>query len=170
MHLTIKQLYHQGSVWQTRNIAAIGEALNGEISWTVTARRHVDHALLLPVHVNYTFPLWWFQTLSLFSGCRSHQPVCGENGRDYRDECEAQRAGVRVKCNYECYHCRSTRWSRRRPYDSVMISAADDVPDGKEHNKRADDDVSDEKEHKSRSKESKKERKSKKSRSKKSPK
>ena len=96
--------------------------------------------------------------------------MCGENGRDYRDECEAQRAGVRVKCNYECYHCRSTRWSRRRPYDSVMISAADDVPDGKEHNKRADDDVSDEKEHKSRSKESKKERKSKKSRSKKSPK
>ena len=78
-----------------------------------------------------------------------------------------------MKCNYECYHCRSSRWSRRRPYDSVMISAADDddVPDGKEHNKRAADDVSDEKEHKkSRSKESKKERKSKKSRSKKSSK
>ena len=110
--------------------------------------------------------------LSLFSGCRSdYQPVCGENGRDYPDKCEAQRAGVRVKCNYECYYCRSSRWSRRRPYDSVMISAADDddVPDGKEHNKRAADDVSDEKEHKkSRSKESKKERKSKKSRSKKS--
>ena len=111
--------------------------------------------------------------LSLFSGCRSdYQPVCGENGRDYPDKCEAQRAGVRVKCNYECYHCRSSRWSRRRPYDSVMISAADDDDDDvPEHNKRAADDVSDEKEHKkSRSKESKKERKSKKSRSKKSSK
>ena len=83
---------------------------------------------------------------------------------------------MRDHCRKTCGFCtsRSTLWSRRRAYDDDSIELErsdddDDVPDGKEHNKRAADDVSDEKEHKkSRSKKSKKERSSKKSRSKKS--